>query len=232
MTSLATATATQAATGTAAGTAAAAAAKPGSQATGLGADFNTFLRLLTTQLQNQDPTNAMSPEQMTQQLVQFAGVEQQVRMNGSLEKLIGLQQASQLTASASLLGQVVEVEGNRLPLQDGAARLRLPAAGLAAAAQIQVLDPSGRTLREARVPLGPDVTEWNWDGRDAAGRRLPDGGYRFAITGFGADGSAVPLEATVLGRVTGTERRSGDLRMMFGATDVGFDQVRSLRSGS
>lgn len=222
-----TTSATQPATGTA--TAAAAAARPGSQATGLGADFNTFLRLLTTQLQNQDPTNAMSPEQMTQQLVQFAGVEQQVRMNGSLEKLIGLQQASQLTASASLLGQVVEVEGNRLPLQDGAARLRLPPAGLAAAARIQVLDPSGRTLREARVPLGTDVTEWNWDGQDAAGKRLPDGGYRFAVTGFAADGSTVALDATVLGRVTGTERRSGDLRMMFGATDVGFDQVRSLR---
>lgn len=224
MTTLATATATQANAGTAA-----AAAKPGSQATGLGADFNTFLRLLTTQLQNQDPTNAMSPEQMTQQLVQFAGVEQQLRMNGSLEKLIGLQQASQLTASASLLGQVVEVEGNRLPLQDGAARLRLPQAGLAAAARIQVLDPSGRTLREARVPLGTDISEWTWDGKDSAGRRLPDGGYRFAVTGFGADGGSVPLEATVLGRVTGTERRNGDLRMMFGATDVGFDQVRSLR---
>jgi flagellar basal-body rod modification protein FlgD len=197
--------------------------------TGLGADFNTFLRLLTTQLQNQDPTNAMSPEQMTAQLVQFAGVEQQIRVNSSLEKLIGLQQASQLTASAPLLGQMVEIEGNQLALQGGAARLRLPPAGLAAAATIQVLDPSGRTLREARVPLGQDVTEWNWDGRDAAGRRMPDGAYRFSVTGTNSAGGTVPVTATSVARATGTERVEGDLRLMFGALGVGFDAVRSLR---
>lgn len=210
---------------TAAGTAPAAAPRQ----TGLGTDFNTFLRLLTTQLQNQDPTNAMSPEQMTAQLVQFAGVEQQIRVNSSLEKLIGLQQASQLTASAPLLGQMVEIEGNRLALQGGAASLRLPPAGLAAAATIQVLDPSGRTLREARVPLGQDVTEWTWDGRDAAGRRMPDGAYRFGVTGTNAAGGTVPVTATSVARATGTERVEGDLRLMFGPLGVGFDQVRSLR---
>jgi flagellar basal-body rod modification protein FlgD len=199
--------------------------------TGLGSDFNSFLRLLTTQLQNQDPTNALSPEQMTAQLVQFAGVEQQIRMNGSLEKLIALQQTSQLTATAPLLGQSVEVEGQSLALQDGAARLRLPPAGLAAAAQIQVLDPSGRTLREARVPLGQDVTEWSWDGRDAAGRRMPDGAYRFVAQGVAAGGASVPIAPSVVGRVTGAERRDGDLRLMLGRLDVGFDKVRSLRGG-
>ena len=218
--------------GTAASTAATApatAAGAAASGTGLGADFNTFLRLLTTQLQNQDPTNAMSPEQMTAQLVQFAGVEQQIRVNSSLEKLIALQQAAQLTASAPLLGQRLEVEGDRLALQDGRATLRLPPAGLAAAVTIQVLDPSGRTLREAQVPLGPDVTEWTWDGRDAAGKRLPDGAYRFSVAGTATDGTAVPVTATSVARVTGMERQNGDLRLMFGALALGFDQVRSLR---
>jgi flagellar basal-body rod modification protein FlgD len=214
------------------GTPTAAASARGAAAAGFGSDFNTFLQLLTTQLRNQDPTNAMSPEQMTAQLVQFAGVEQQIRVNDSLEKLIALQQASQLTASAPLLGQRVEVASDRLALQDGAARVRLPPAGLAAAASIQVLDPSGRTLREARVPLGQDVTEWSWDGRDAAGRRLPDGAYRFVAQGVATDGTAVPVAATMVGRVTGAERRDGDLMLRLGAVEAGFDSVRSLRGGS
>ena len=57
---------------------------------GLGTDFNTFLTLLTTQLRNQDPSNAMDVNKMTEQLVQFTAVEQQVQTNGNLQQLITL----------------------------------------------------------------------------------------------------------------------------------------------
>src|SRR4051812_14779616 len=100
-----------------------------SSATGFGADFNTFLTLLTTQLKNQDPTNAMDPNEMTQQLVQFAGVEQQLKTNTNLESLISVQQGAQLVGAAPLMGRVVEVESDQLSLQGGQATLRLPAAG-------------------------------------------------------------------------------------------------------
>lgn len=209
----------------------AAAASTTAKGTGFGADFNTFLTLLTTQLRNQDPTNAMSPEQMTAQLVQFAQVEQQIRVNGSLERLIGLQQAAQLTASAPLLGRVVEVESDRLSLQDGAATLRLPAAGAASRATILVQDAAGRTLREARVALGTEPGDWTWNGRDASGERLPDGAYLFTVAGEDANGTAQPLEATVRARVTGVERRGGELRLLMGGLDLGFDRVRSLPGG-
>src|SRR4051795_9873127 len=79
------------------------------KSTGLGSDFNTFLGLLTTQLKNQDPTKAMDTQEMTNQLVQFASVEQQISMNGNLDKLSGPQQAAQPTAAAPLLAKVVEV---------------------------------------------------------------------------------------------------------------------------
>jgi flagellar basal-body rod modification protein FlgD len=173
----------------------------------------------------------MSPEQMTAQLVQFSQVEQQIRVDASLERLIGLQQAAQLTPAAPLLGRMVEVEGDRLSLQGGAATLRLPAAGAAAEATIQVQDAaSGRVLREARVALGREPRDWTWDGRDAAGQRLPDGAYRFAVAGRDSTGAAQPVEATVRARATGAERRDGELRLRLGALEVGFDRVRSLPS--
>ena len=139
--------------------AAAAAAQKG-RAAGFGSDFNSFLTLLTTQLKNQDPTKAMDAQQMTAQLVQFAQVEQAISMNGNMSKLIGLQQAAQLTAAAPLMGKTVEVSADKLSLQDGTATLRLPAAGAATEARVAIQDSTGRTIREATVKLGAAPTEW------------------------------------------------------------------------
>ena len=187
----------------------AAAATQTGRAAGMGGDFNTFLTLLTTQLKNQDPTKAMDAQQMTAQLVQFAQVEQAISMNGNMSKLIGLQQAAQLTAAAPLMGKTVEVSADRLSLQDGRAALRLPAAGAAREAQIAVLDAAGKTIKVATVALGAAPTEWAWDGRDTAGNRLPDGAYAFAVAGRDAGGGAVPVEATVRARATAAERAAG-----------------------
>ena len=172
-------------------TTAAAKAKTG---TGIGADFNTFLGLLTTQLKNQDPTKAMDTQEMTNQLVQFASVEQQISMNGNLDKLIGLQQAAQLTAAAPLMGKVVEVASDRIALQGGTG-----------------------------------TTDWVWDGRNAAGQRQPDGGYRIAVVGRDKDGAPQEIAATVVARATAAERAGGgDLKLVLGGISVGFDAVRSL----
>lgn len=158
---------------------------------GIGGDFNTFLTLLTTQLQNQDPTNAMDANQMTQQLVQFASVEQQLKVNTNLERLLSVEQGNQLVSAAPLMGRVVEVESDQLSLQGGLAQLRLPAAGEARVAQVNVLDANGRVLRSAEVTLGSAPTNWSWDGRDANGAQRADGAYRFAIAGTRMDGRGV-----------------------------------------
>ena len=200
-------------------------------AAGFGGDFNTFLTLLTTQLKNQDPTKAMDAQQMTAQLVQFAQVEQAISMNTNMSKLIGLQQAAQLTAAAPLMGKTVEVASDHLSLQDGAATLRLPAAGAAREARIAIQDSTGRTIKEATVALGAAPTEWVWDGRDAAGKRQSDGAYASAVAGRDAGGGVAAVEATVRARATAAERASGangDLKLRLGGLSVGFDAVRSV----
>jgi flagellar basal-body rod modification protein FlgD len=213
--------------GSIAGTTAAATGAAASN-TRLAGDFNTFLTLLTTQLQNQSPTDPLDANQMTNQLVQFASVEQQIAMNQNLERLIGLQQASQLTASAPLVGRRVEVEADRVALQNGRAEVRLPAAGSARYAEITVTDGTGRALRQQFVELGSAASGWTWDGRDATGRTLADGAYGVSVTGRGANGEAVALPFTVAGTVTGAEQRAGALSLSIGSLAVGFDKVRRL----
>jgi flagellar basal-body rod modification protein FlgD len=212
--------------GTATGTAA---ASRSSGAT-LGKDFSTFLTMLTTQLKNQDPTKAMDTTEMTNQLVAFSQVEQQISMNANLEKLIGLQQASQVTAAQGLLGRTVEVASDRLSLQGGAATLVLPAAGAARTATVTMLDSTGRTLRSQEVTLGTGSTAWSWDGRNTSGTQQADGAYRFAVAGRDSTGNPQAVEATVRARVTAAERqgRGGDLQLVMGGLSVGFDTVRRV----
>ncbi|MDB5374946.1 MAG: flagellar biosynthesis protein FlgD [Belnapia sp.] len=196
---------------------------------GLAGDFNTFLTLLTAQLKNQDPTKAMDTNEMTNQLVSFASVEQQIAVNTNLGKLIGLQQTAQLTAAAPMIGQTVEVDSDRLSLQSGTARLRLPAADVAKQAVVRIFDAAGGLLKEETVKLDSAAQDWRWDGRAGTNASQPDGAYRFTVSGTDATGGAQPITATVLGTATAATRLTGgDMQIDLGKLAVGFNAVRSL----
>ena len=198
----------------------------------LSADLGTFLTLLTTQLRNQDPTKPMDTEALTQQLVQFATVEQQIQGNQTLGQLLELQQAGQLANSGNLVGRRVTMETDTLPLQNGQAEVVLPAAGRAARAVVEVKDSSGTVLRRDAVTLGAGATRWRWDGRDSTGAQRPDGTYHVTVTGQADDGSATALTSVVTGLVTGATRIEGELMLRFGNASVGFDRLRELAGAS
>ena len=214
---------TTTATGT---TGTAAAARSG----GIAGDFNPFLTLLTTQLRNQSPTDPLDTNQMTAQLVQFASVEQQISTNQNLTQLLSLQQNSALTAAAGLVGRRVEVESDRLSLQNGTAELRLPAAGTASAARVTIADGAGRVVRQLDVPLSSAARDWAWDGRSNAGVRQADGAYRVAVAGLGVDGhsTGTPPAFTVLGTATGATRSSTGVALSLGALSLPYGQLRSV----
>src|SRR6516162_3170799 len=81
-------------------------------------NFDTFLQLLTTQLQNQNPLDPLDTNQFTQQLVEFASVEQQVNMNTNLQTLISMQQTSEATSALQLVGSTVTVGGKTATLSN------------------------------------------------------------------------------------------------------------------
>src|SRR5437762_6857991 len=87
--------------------------------TGIADNFQTFLTLLTTQLKNQNPLDPLDTNQFTQQLVQFAGVEQQINMNQQLTSLVALQKANQVTSAMSFLGATATVDGSSTKLTSG-----------------------------------------------------------------------------------------------------------------
>src|SRR5271169_5837376 len=123
-------------------------------------NFDTFLQLLTTQLQNQDPLSPLDTNQFTQQLVEFAEVEQQVNMNTNMQTLISMQQTTVATSALQLVGSTVTVAGNSATLSNAT---NSPAtwsltSPTPATAQVTVTSSAGTTAYGFRSTPEPKAT--------------------------------------------------------------------------
>src|SRR5579872_5068673 len=95
--------------------------------TSLSSNFNNFLKMLMTQLQNQDPTSPMDTNEFTSELVQFSSVEQQINTNTSLMQLIQLTQAGEVMQASAMTGKHVTVASDHVPLQNGKGIIQITA---------------------------------------------------------------------------------------------------------
>src|SRR5689334_15988020 len=173
--SLATVAAQQNSTSTSKSTSTAAAQQTGSAAlNSLSANFGDFLKLLMTQLQNQDPSSPLDTNQFTSELVQFSSVEQQINTNTSLTKLIQLTQAGEIMQGSSMTGKRVTVDSDYLPLQNGKGTLQFTAPA-AQPVDIAIYSDSGVKLSESMLMATKGANTWTWDGKTTSGTTLPDG---------------------------------------------------------
>ncbi|MCS6853821.1 MAG: flagellar hook assembly protein FlgD [Elioraea sp.] len=193
----------------------------------IASNFQDFLKLLTTQLRNQDPTAPLDTNQFTQQLVMFAQVEQQLAANQSLERLIRLQETSQLTALTPLIGRTVEAEASAVVLQDGAARGAYSLRADSTATTVTIRDRSGRIVAQLAGQTRAGRHEFTWDGRDGFGRRLPDGVYTVRVEAR-RGATTEPVPTTVIGRITGAERAESGLKLSIGGLTIDSSAIRSV----
>ena len=190
-------------------------------------NFNNFLKLLMTQLQNQDPTTPMDTSQFTTQLVQFASVEQQINTNTSLTQLIQLTQAGEVLQSSAMVGHKVAVTSNQMPLQNGTGEVQFtaPAAGPVA---IAIYNGSGTQIADATVQATAGTNSWTWNGQDGSGNQRPDGTYQVAVMGLNSAGTPSALPFTVIGTATGVQQQNNTLQLQLGSDTVAFSAVQSI----
>src|SRR6202012_1141754 len=112
----------------------------------LSGNFSTFLTLLTTQLQNQDPTSPMDSNEFTQQLVEYSQVEQQIYTNTNLQSLISQGTTNASAMTTSYLGKNVSVTNGNASLTDGAATWTYNLGAQAATTTLSVTNSSGQTV--------------------------------------------------------------------------------------
>ncbi len=195
--------------------------------TSLSNNFNSFLHLLLTQLQNQDPTTPMDTNQFTSELVQFSSVEQQISTNGSLTQLIQLTQGSEVIQSASTVGKQATVTSDHIALQNGAGTVNFTTASAEPVA-ISITDDAGVSLRATSFTSAAGANTWKWDGADNNGAKVADGAYKIAVVGAAAGSAAAALPFTVTGTATGVTNANGTVSLDLGALQVGFGNVQSL----
>src|SRR5581483_3076282 len=115
-------------------------------------NFQTFLTLLTTQLQHQNPLDPLDTNQFTAQLVQFASVEQQMKTNTQLGSLLTIEQTAQSTAAMAYLGSTATVDGSSTALKSGAATWTFNA-DKPASATISIADSNGNVAYQSSYTL-------------------------------------------------------------------------------
>ncbi len=205
-----------------------AAGKAASDANALGGDLNRFLTLLVTQLQNQDPLNPLDTNEFTAQLVQFAGVEQQINQNAHLETLIEVGKASGVAAMVNLIGKRIEAAGATLPLANGEGRASYTLAEPAAETTLTIVDADGGVVLTRDGETGVGRHDLVWDGLDGDGRSLPDGAYTIEVTARRADGSAIAAATSISGIVTGAASGDDGATLRIGSVEVPMAQVIAI----
>ncbi|MFT3687977.1 flagellar hook capping FlgD N-terminal domain-containing protein [Paenirhodobacter sp.] len=159
-----------------------------SSAATISSDFTTFLKMLTTQMQNQDPTDPIESSDYAAQLANFSQVEQQVKTNDLLGTISGALGLSGLSQYANWVGMEVLSTGGAF--YDGVSPVSLfgSANKDADEAILVVSDASGKEV--ARHAVSPSENSFEWNGTDSSGKPLPLGSYDFALESYG-DGSLI-----------------------------------------
>lgn len=197
--------------------------------TKLAADFDGFLKLLTTQLQTQDPLSPMDAEQFTSQLVQFSGVEQAIRTNTQLESLVSLMQSTQHTAALQYVGATVEVDNSRIHLPlGGEARITYSLTAPAATVQVTIVDEAGKTVRQLAGPVGEGQQSLAWDGIDDDRLGRPAGAYGVRVEALDAAGRPLPVSLATTGKVDALVQSKEGLVLSVDGRTYPLDAVRAI----
>lgn len=199
----------------------------------LASNFQAFLSLLTTQLKNQDPTNPMDSNQFTQQLVQMTGVQQQLLANNLLTTLVAQGQGG-LSNSVSYIGKTVEAADANQTLAGGQATWSYSLPSKAASATLTVTNSLGNTVWSGPASgLNQGLNSVTWNGKDASGAQLPDGGtYTLAVAAKDAAGNSLNTQVLTMGTVTAATVNNGTAYVTIGNTSVPVSSVISVQNAS
>jgi len=209
--------------------AAAQAAAASSVAAEMGATQDRFLKLLVTQMQNQDPLNPMDNAQVTSQMAQLSTVSGIDKLNSTVQALSASMLASQSLSAVSMIGHPVLVAGTQLDLLSGRADAAVELNQPVDALTVSISDAAGNVVRT--LSLGSQnsgIIDVQWDGRTDTGGTAADGQYTFSATStLGGKKS----EATTLsyGLVNSVAQTQGGVTVNVGQMgDISLNSIKKI----
>ena len=199
----------------------------------LNANFDTFLKMLTTQLQYQDPTSPMDTAQFTNQLVMYSQVEQQLSTNDKLDELLSVQKGQGTNTALNYLGWVVSSENSNLPLVNKGASFSVTTDTAPSKIAISITDSTGKIVRGLSMDGTSGKTAYNytWDGKDGNGNQLADGAYKITVTASDASGAKITSHTYTGGIVTGISTdSSGNALLEIGDVKIKPEDVYTVHA--
>jgi flagellar basal-body rod modification protein FlgD len=194
----------------------------------LAGNFQTFLTLLTTQLKNQDPMSPLDTNQFTQQLVQFASVEQQLKTNSQLTTLVSLQQTAQSTQALGFVGKTAVVDGSTAALTNGSATwdLTVPTNSHV---NISITNSTGQTVYTGDYSVSAaNNLPFTWDGKGSDGTQWPDGSYKLTATAADSVGNPVAVSTQIQGVVNSVDLTQSPPLLSINGQNYTVSQIKSI----
>ncbi len=191
-----------------------------------------FLRLLITQLRNQDPLNPMDNQEFAAQLATFNSLGQLIDINGKLGKLQSTQAWAGQFNAASLIGKEVTASGNAVNVQSGnAVKIGYQLGAGAARVVVIIYNSAGELVRQlAAGPQASGEQSVVWDGKDNRGQSAASGVYRFEIDAFDSNGKKIQAAGRQQGTVTGVRLDGGEPVLEIGELQIPLSSVTGVRS--
>jgi flagellar basal-body rod modification protein FlgD len=196
--------------------------------TQIAGNFQSFLQLLTTQLQNQNPLSPLDTNQFTQQLVEFAGVQQQINTNDSLATLVSLQQTAQSTQALGFVGKTAVVNGSTAPLTDSSATWQL-SVPTASTVNINITSSNGQTVFTGTYNATAGNNQpFTWNGLANDGTQEPDGNYTLTATAKDSSNNTVAITTQVEGVVSSVDLTQSPPLLSIGGQTFTVNQIQSI----
>ena len=209
----------------------AATSKPANSANALATGGETqdrFLKLLVTQMKNQDPLNPLDNAQVTTQLAQISTVGGIDKLNNTLQSLSSSMLASQSMQSASVIGRQVYATGSYLNLANGKATGGLDLKGDADRVFVSISDSAGALVRTLQLgPAKAGMSGFEWDGKTDTGGVAQPGNYVFQITAARGN-TSIPAEPLTMGKVGGVSLGDGMKLNLEGGGAIGMADVKRI----
>jgi len=196
----------------------------------LAGNFDTFLQLLTTQLQNQDPLSPMDSTQFTQQLVAFSSVEQQINTNNNLKSLIALNLSQQASAAVNYIGHTVVMTSGKGSLANGNVDWTYNLSAPSAGTTLTVTNASGQVVYSQSGSTSAGNNDFQWDGKDANGNQLADGQYTLSVAATASDGSAVTSTIASKALVTAVDMSGSTPQLILSSMEIPLSEVSLVGS--
>ncbi|WP_313349271.1 flagellar hook capping FlgD N-terminal domain-containing protein [Paracoccus sp. (in: a-proteobacteria)] len=189
--------------------------------------FEVFLKMLTTQIKNQDPLNPMESTDFAVQLATFSGVEQQVQTNLLLSQLLLNTNGGDISRFSSWIGREVRVSS---PVFFDNSPLTLAIESEANAENFNLITKNQIGIEVLRQNIDVTSQELDWQGRKPNGDLLPPGFYSFYLEVTESDGTVITQNVEAYSRVTGVEfTQNGPELVLNGGGVVPVNEVTALR---